>query len=142
MEINSFEQLLKIAVPAGLTAGALMGLIARISMRLFALADGSRPTFSVGGTAAVIAIFAVILGIPLALLYVRFWRPLAATGGLNGLAYGAVLLVVLIAIPFMVIPSDEANLRLRLMAIGAFVPVPLVYGYALGRFAENLITRA
>lgn len=140
MQTESFQQLLRIAVPAGLIAGSVMGVIARISMRLFALADGSRPSFSVGGSLAVVAIFAVIFGIPLALVYVRFWSRLDALGG-NGLAYGAVVFLVLVAIPFMLIPSDEANLRMRLMAIASFLPVPLAYGLALSRVTQNLLTR-
>lgn len=140
MQTESFQQLLKIAVPAGLMAGSVMGVIARISMRLFALADGSRPSFSIGGSLAVVAIFAVIFGIPLALVYVRFWSRLGALGG-SGLAYGAAIFLLLVAIPFMLIPSDEANLRLRLMAIAAFLPVPLVYGLALSRVTQNLLSR-
>ncbi len=138
---ESFQQLLRVAVPAGLLAGSLMGVAARIAMRLFALADGSRPTFSIGGTAAVIVIFTVIFGIPLALIYVRFWPQLDLSSGIRGLAFGAMVFVVLVAIPFMVIPSDEATLRLRLMAIASFLPVPIVYGLALGRIAENFATR-
>lgn len=138
---ESFQQLLRVAVPAGLMAGGLMGIVARIAMRLFALADGSRPTFSIGGTTAVIVVFAVIFGIPLALIYIRFWQQLSLANSIQGLAFGAVVFLVLVAIPFMVIPSDEANLRLRLMAMASFLPVPLVYGFALGRIAENFIAR-
>lgn len=141
MVTESFQQLLRIAVPAGLIAGGLMGVVARVSMRLFAIADGSQPSFSIGGTSAVILIFAVVLGIPLALVYVRFWRQLGPLSGMDGLAYGAAIFVVLIAVPFMLIPNDEATLRLRLMAIAAFFPVPLVYGLALSRLTDNLLTR-
>ncbi|MFQ5932860.1 MAG: hypothetical protein ACE5MM_10675, partial [Nitrospiraceae bacterium] len=95
-----------------------------------------------GGTLAVIFIFAVILGVPLALIYVRFWRSISLAGGWHGLTYGVVLFLLLVAIPFMIIPSDEANLRIRLIAIATFLPVALIYGFALGRFAENLIARA
>lgn len=137
MQTDTLPQLLRIAVTAGLVAGGLMGVIARVSMRLFALADGSKPTFNIGGSLAVVAIFAVVFGIPLALIYLRFWNQMSFLGG-NALAYGLAIFVVLVAIPFLVIPSDEANLRRRLIAMAAFVPAPLVYGYALGRITENL----
>ena len=138
---ESFQQLLRVAVPAGVLAGGVMGVAARIAMRLFALADGSRPSFSIGGTTAVIVIFAVVFGIPLALVYVRFWQQLSLASGIQGLAFGAAVFLVLIVIPFMVIPSDEANLRIRLMAIASFLPVPLVYGVALGRIAARFAQR-
>lgn len=138
---ENLQQLLRIGVPAGLLAGGLMGVMARIAMRLFALADGSRPSFSIGGTAAVIVVFAVVFGVPLALIYVRFWQQLNLASSIQGLAFGAAVFLVLVAIPFMLIPSDEANLRLRLMAIASFLPVPLVYGLALGRITQNFIAR-
>ena len=139
---DTFESLLRIALPSGLLARMLMGIIARISMRLFALADGMTPTFSIGGTLAAVFVFSVILGVPLALIYVRFWRSISLAEGLDGLAYGVVLFLLLIAIPFMIIPSDEANLRGRLIAIATFFPVPLIYGFALAQFAERLINKA
>lgn len=138
---ETFPTLLKIAIPSGLLAGLLTGIIARISMRAFALADGMQPTFSIGGTAFVIFVFAAVLGVPFAVLYVRFWPSLNVAGGLQGLTYGALLFLILVAIPFMIIPSDEANLRIRLLAIAVFVPVPLIYGFALGQFAEKLLDK-
>jgi len=137
-----FPALLRVGLPAGLFAGVLMGILARASMRAFAIAEGQRPSFSVGGTLTVIAVFALVLGTPLALLYVRFWRPLGLAPGWQGLAFGAAVLVVLIAIPFLVIPSADANLRTRLIAIAVFVPVPLLYGWLLGLTVERLIARA
>ena len=88
-----------------------------------------------------IGVFAVVLGLPLSLIYVRFWRSMSIAEGWNGLAFGAVVLVVLIAIPFMVIPSAEADLRTRLLAIAVFIPVPLTYGYVLGVLVERLTAR-
>ena len=141
MAPESVEDLMKIAVPSGLLAGLIMGVIARVSMRVFALADGMTPKFSIGGTAAVIFIFAVILGVPFALLYVRFWPSINLAGARHGLTYGVVLFLILIAIPFMIIPSDEGDLRTRLIAIATFLPVPLIYGFALGQLAESLINK-
>jgi hypothetical protein len=141
MAVPSLLTVLKVAAPSGVLAGLAMGVIARISMRAFALAEGDRPTFSVGGTLAVLFVFAVILGIPLALPYVRYWRLLSLPGAWLGVAYGAALLLLLVVIPFLVIPSDEANLRTRLLAIAVFIPVPLAYGLALGRLAESFLNR-
>lgn len=142
MATDSWQHVLKVAVPAGLIAGAAMGIVTRISMRGCALATGEVPAFSLGDTAAVTGVFAVVLGLPLSLIYVRFWRSIGLADGWNGLAFGAALLVTLVVIPFMVIPTDEADLRSRLMAFAVFVPVPLVYGYTLGLNVERLIARA
>jgi hypothetical protein len=131
--MESLENVLKVAVPAGLLAGAFTGVVARVAMRAFAVATGEQPAFSLGGTLAVVFIFAVILGIPLAVIYVRF------LGSIPGVAYGLLLLLVLVAIPFLLIPSDDATMRLRLTAIAAFLPVPLIYGYALAQVAERLV---
>lgn len=141
MPAPSLQTVIKAAVPAGLLAGLVTGVVARISMRAFALLDGTRPSFSVGGTLMVLFAFGVVLGIPLALPYVRFWRTIALQGSWQGLAYGALLLVVLVVLPFLLIPSDEATPRLRLLAIAVFIPVPLVYGVALGRITESVLQR-
>jgi len=142
MNPGGFSTLFRVGLPAGLFAGVLMGVVARASMRAFAIVEGQRPSFSIGGTLTVIAVFALVLGTPLALLYVRFWRPMGIAPGWHGLAFGAAVLVVLVAIPFLVIPSDEANLRMRLIAIVVFVPVPLLYGWVLGLAVERLIAKA
>lgn len=136
MQIAAVPNLLRVAIPAGLISGALTGVVARVAMRAFALATGEQPGFSIGGTLAVIFVFAVILGIPLAVIYVRFWP---AAGAFPGLAYGATLLLVLITIPFLLIPSEEATMQMRLVAIASFVPVPLIYGYALAQVADRLV---
>jgi hypothetical protein len=136
MQIAAVPNLLRIAIPAGILSGALTGVVARVAMRIFAIATGEQPGFSIGGTLAVIFVFAVILGIPLAVVYVRFWP---AAGVLPGLAYGATLLLVLITIPFLLIPSEEATMRMRLVAIANFLPVPLIYGYALSQVANRLV---
>lgn len=128
---------LKVGSASGLAAGLLAGVAARIAMRIFALADGMEPSFSLEGTLAILVIFGVVLGIPLGLIYVRFWRPLTWAGRWNGPAFGVLLLVVLVALPFMLIRSEEATLARRLIAIGSFVPVPLVYGFAVGRAAKR-----
>lgn len=132
--LDTIGNILKVAIPAGLLAGAFTGVVARVAMRAFAVATGEQPTFSIGGTLGVIFIFAVILGVPLAVIYVRFF------GSLHGLIYGALLLMFLIAIPFLLIPSDDATMRMRLTAIAAFLPVPLIYGYALAQVAERLVS--
>lgn len=137
MGTDTLPNLLKVALPAGFMAGAITGVLARLAMRAFAMATDEKPTFSIGGTIGVIFVFAVILGIPLAVIYLRFWP---ASGALPGLAFGLLLLLVLVAIPFLVIRSEEATMRLRLIAIATFVPVPLIYGYILARIAERLIT--
>jgi len=142
MNQTGFPALLQVGLPAGLFAGVLMGIVARASMRAFAIAEGQTPSFSIGGTLTVIAVFALVLGTPLALLYMRFWRPLGIAPGWQGVAFGAVVLVVLVALPFLLIPSDEANLRMRLVAIAVFVPVPLFYGWLLELAVERLIARA
>jgi hypothetical protein len=136
MQIATVPNLLRVAIPAGLLSGALTGVVARVAMRAFALATGEVPTFSLAGTMMVIFVFAVILGIPLAVIYVRFWP---ASGALPGLAYGALLLLLLIAIPFLLIPSEDATMRMRLLAIASFLPVPLIYGYALAQVSDRLV---
>ncbi len=128
---------LKAGVASGLAAGLLTGVAARIAMRIFALAEGMRPEFSVGGTLAILVIFGVLFGIPLGMIYVRFWRRPTWIGAWNGLAFGTLLLIVLIVLPFLLIPSDDATLARRLLAIGSFVPVPLVYGLTVGLAAER-----
>ena len=137
MGADTFQDILKIAVPAGLMAGLVTGVVARIAMRAFALAEGETPSFSIAGTLMILFVFAVILGVPLALLYVRFWP---SPGSWYGLAYGLAIFVVAIAIPFLLIPSDDATPRLRLVAILSFLPVPLVYGLSLSQFTQRLIS--
>jgi hypothetical protein len=139
MYAETIQQVLKLAIPAGLLAGALTGLIARIAMRIFALISDETPRFSILGTIGVIAVFAVVLGIPLGVIYVRFWP---ASGMVAGLLYGLMIFLILIALPFLLIPDDDATLRLRFTAMAAFLPVPLIYGYTLaaltGRLADLL----
>lgn len=134
---EKWEDTLRVGTASGLLAGLLTGAAARIAMRIFALADGMEPTFSLEGTLTILLIFGVVLGVPLGVIYVRFWRPLTGISPRNGLAFGVLLLLVLVALPFMLIPSDEATLVRRLIAIGSFVPVPLVYGLAVGRAAKH-----
>lgn len=135
MQIAAVPNLLRVAIPAGILSGALTGVVARVAMRIFAVATGEQPGFSIGGTLAVIFVFAVILGIPLAFIYVRFWP---TAGALPGLAYGATLLLVLIVVPFLLIQSEEATMQMRLVAIASFIPVPLIYGIALSQVANRL----
>lgn len=136
MQIAVVPNLLRVAIPAGLLSGALTGVVARVAMRIFAVATGEQPGFSIGGTLAVIFVFAVILGIPLSLIYVRFWP---TSGVLPGIAYGAVLLLALIVVPFLLIQSEDATMRMRLVAIASFIPVPLIYGFALSQVADRLV---
>lgn len=136
------QELLAVALPAGLLAGTIAGIVARAMMRVFAIADGMERRFTVYGSVGVVVIFAVVFGAPLALLYYRFWHEVSIPGDLHGLSFGALIFLIFIAIPFMVIPSDEATLRLRLIAIGSFLPVPLIYGIALALIVDRLLATA
>ena len=86
-----------------------------------------------------IGIFAVVLGAPLGLVFVGLWP---VTGALAGLAYGVVLFLLLIALPFLLIPDDDATLRKRLTAMATFLPVPLIYGYTVAVVVGSLTSPA
>lgn len=137
-EQRAWGSLLRVGAVAGLIGGGVSGIVARGSMRAFAVAQGMETGFSIGGTLFIVFVFAVVLGMPLALAYVGLRRASSSVSIESGLAFGVVLLIALIFTPFLLIPNDEADLALRLIAIATFVPVPLVYGLTLGYVASRL----
>ena len=110
-----------VAFLAGVTAGVVWSIGARLAMRIVALIDGREPEFSVGGT-LVILIAGVMFGTPLALLFALVRRWLPGTGLRKGLSYGAILLALGIA-PFSLLGASDLD--------SSVASVPVLIGTAL-----------
>ncbi len=79
---------------AGLIAGVLvLGISGRIAMRVVALRAGEEPSFSIGGTLAVLAALGV-LSAPLGLAFVAWSRFLPRAGVWGGAGFGIVLFIL------------------------------------------------
>ena len=136
-------QQLGFSVLGGLTAGLTLGPGARIGMRLVAVASGQTPKFTIGGTAAVVAVFA-LFGLSLALVYRAFlWRRLPGKGTTFGLLLGA-----LTWYPFARIAAHDLHRTLHhptvlagatLFALGLWVPYALALEAILARLSRRWV---
>jgi hypothetical protein len=129
---------------AALATGALLGASiggvgARIAMRVVALLDEGAPSFTLGGTLAIVIMGGVLgalggLGFALVRGLLRAgWgeetSPLRSIGA--GAVYGGAL-AALTALPFFVIREGELALASPLVGAALFAWIPLAYGLALG----------
>ncbi len=112
---------------AGLGAGLLWGLGARVAMRFMAMI-AERPTeFSVEGSLLILLIGAFI-GIPAGLLFVAIRRYLPGTGRWKALSFGLVALLIL-GYPFYVGPlRGEAVLGHETLAFVMFEGLLVLFG--------------
>ncbi len=128
---------LLIALAAGGLAGAVAGVVARLSMRVIALLAGMQPEFTLGGTFFILVAFA-ILGAPLGWLYAGIKPRIPLKTSWSALAYGVTLLV---AASIPVLMSEDLDGELGLISpwaiVAAFAPVFLVYGGTLGRIYRH-----
>lgn len=111
----------------GVAGGVVAGLVSRFSMRGVALAAGMQPGFSFGGTLGILVIGAV-LGIPFALLFAGARRFIPLPERWKGLAYGAILGLLFIVVPFLFFAEGELALIHPIVGILLFLPVPLIFG--------------
>lgn len=124
---------------AGLLAGIASGAVARVSMRIVALAGGQRPSFSIPGTLFILLVFGVIFGIPLGWCYAalasgnerRPWvKPLT-------ISLGTFLFLILLAV-LIGADSEELGIVPGAIAIAAFLPVPLFHSFLYGAIKGRL----
>jgi hypothetical protein len=124
---------------AGLLAGGLMGIGARISMRVVALFGEMNLSFSLSGTLGILVLFTVF-GALFGVLYavVRPFIPLRAQvwGGIYGAAWAA-----LASLPFLNDPSGEFALASPWVGVALFAPLPLCGGLLLGMLTPMLDRR-
>lgn len=120
------EQLRVVAagILAGMSCGVVAGIGARIAMRIVALEAGQRPSFSVGGSIAIV-ILGVVLGIPAGLLFIALRRWLPGPRLVKGLVLG-LMLVLLFAWPFA-----AGNIELAIsprLGLALFLPLFVIAG--------------
>lgn len=124
---------------AGLLAGALMGIGARISMRIVALFGNSQPDFTFVGTLGILMLF-TLFGLPFGAIFTGL-HPLVRLrmsiwGGIYGLIFAA-----LVCIPFLNDPGGEFALASPWVGIVLFAPLPLLGGLLLGIIMPRLERR-
>lgn len=120
-------------VGAGVTAGVLWGIGARIAMRAVALADGGPTEFTIGGTLLILFVGA-LFGIPLGLLFAAVRRWLPGSGRQKGLAFGGGLLALLV-VPFALLGAGDIGGDVLdapvLIGTGLFASLFVGYGLAV-----------
>lgn len=126
---------------AGLAAGIWIGLVARLGMRLVAVAGGATPRFSFSGTLEVIMVYAGLGGL-CALYYGAFLRSLLRR---SGAAYGLVLFLAgwfpIGETALRLLPS-RTDFALFVAASGAVVAMMFIpYGLLLERLLQRLLAR-
>ena len=136
------ERIMKIGLLASLIASLMVGIDARIIMRIVAVTAHMPPGFSIGGTLNIVFLVLILATIPgfgyaLCLFFLSsstkvskylpaaFWR---------GLAYGVLLLVILglpsVLIPLL--PREDLSLGIPLLNKSMFAALALIYGLTLG----------
>ena len=117
-------------VLCGLAGVIVVGIGARIAMRIMALTAGNDPVFTFGGTMAILfptAVFGIILG--LIFVFLRKWLP--GSGLWKGLAFGLIILLLVgIIFIFDEVSNTDSNLREGpvLVGIGFFAPFLVAFG--------------
>ena len=136
------ERIMSIGLLASLIASLIVGIGARIIMRIVALTAHMPPGFSIEGTLNIVFIVLILGTIPgfvyaLCLFFLSsstkaskylpaaFWR---------GLAFG-VLLLLIVGLPSVLIPllpREDLSLGMPLLNRSMFAALPLIYGLTLG----------
>ncbi|MGD8751789.1 MAG: hypothetical protein PVG14_10230, partial [Anaerolineales bacterium] len=125
IDFNQF----RIAALSGIAGGAIAGLVSRFSMRMVAVLGGLEPSFSIGGTLAIFLVGA-FFGIPFALIYTGIRRLLPLPKRWKGFAYGIILGVIFVVLPFLLIEDGELELVDPWVGILLFFPLPVTFGVA------------
>ena len=136
------ERIMKIGLLASLIASLMVGIGARIIMRIVALTAHMPPGFSIEGTLNIVFLVFILGTMPgfvyaLGIFFLSsstkvskylpgaFWR---------GLAFGMLLLVILglpsVLIPLL--PREDLSLGIPLLNKSMFAALALIYGLALG----------
>lgn len=129
------------AALSGFLAGCVAGGIARLSMRVIALAGGQAPSFSFGGTVFILLVFGLVFGTPLAWLYssIGAWLPARNRPQPYLVSLGVFGLFILLA-AFLGRDAEELRLAPPIVIIGAFLPVPLAHALAYNLISERLLS--
>jgi hypothetical protein len=117
------------ATIGGLLAGVLVGVLARLDMRIVALARGDAPGFSVAGTIGILVIFA-LMAMATAAIYTS--RPVAPAARHDAwrMTHGIGLFAaVLLLTPLR---AEVTSMRDLLL----FLPVALAFGPVVGRVSS------
>lgn len=112
---------------SGVIGGVVAGVVARFSMRGVALAAGMQPGFSIGGTLGIL-VFGAIMGIPFALLFAGVRRFIPLPERWKGLAYGVILGLLFVVVPFLYFAEGELAFIPPAVGISLFIPLPIVFG--------------
>ena len=136
------ERIMKIGLLASLIASLMVGIGARIIMRIVAVTAHMPPGFSIEGTLNIVFLVFILGTMPgfvyaLGIFFLSsstkvskylpgaFWR---------GLAFGMLLLVILglpsVLIPLL--PKEDLSLGIPLLNKSMFAALALIYGLALG----------
>ncbi|MGI8424727.1 MAG: hypothetical protein ACR2NO_11575 [Chloroflexota bacterium] len=131
------------ATTVGLLSGALAGLLvgvgARIAMRLIALAGSQPPVLNIGGTLTVL-VTGIAYGIAGGVIYGAVRERLPGTGASKGLAFG--LLVLLLFGPVYFLADQVGELHVApLVDIATFSLLFVLGGVIIGVAAESLERR-
>ena len=129
-----------IGVAAGIVAGVLWGIGARIAMRAVALADGGHTEFTIGGTLLILFVGG-LFGIPLGLLFAAVRRWLPGSGLRKGLSFGGGLLALLV-VPFALLGASDIGGDVLdapvLIGTGMFASLFVAYGLTVAAAMERL----
>jgi hypothetical protein len=114
---------------SGLIAGfAVLGIGGRIAMRLIGMAEGKPPTFTIGGTLAVLLIFS-IFGIILSVPFATLQDYLPSSSLRKGATFGLFLMLMIVwAMPLLALDADGLNFA---AIVGRVLFSALFLGYGL-----------
>src|SRR5712691_7876653 len=136
------ERIMNIGLLASLIASLIVGIGARIIMRIVAVTAHMPPGFSIAGTLNIVFVV-FILGTMPGFVYAVCLFCLSSSSKVSkylpgafwrGLAFGVLLLVILglpsVLIPLL--PREDLSLGIPLLNKSMFAALPLIYGLTLG----------
>ncbi len=119
-----------IGVLAGLLGGVVWGVLARIAMRIMALAAGQYPEFSIAGSLGIVAVGAIV-GALLGLLYTPARRFLPRAPFRRVLA-GGIFALLIWGLPFYLGPFlEEGDPSLAWLALIMFEGILVILGVCM-----------
>jgi hypothetical protein len=138
-----FIRKMSIGARAGLVSGVVLGIGARLAMRVVALASNRAAEFSVEGTLGILLI-GVIIGMISGLIFMALRKYLPGNGLMKGLIYGALIylalaLVLRTALQEEIGPAIAAGLLP--LILGMFGLAFIAYGLVLQAMVVRLSAR-
>ncbi len=132
------SRLLRIAA-VGAVAGTVLGVLGRLAMAGLAWVGGSRPNFSLGGSADVVA-FGLLVGFPAAAVLAIWLRFAPGRAVWKGLGVGLALFAFLALVPPPAARSAAAGApeTVRQAAVPLFAAAFALYGLLLGWLMHRL----